>query len=309
VEKNVIPHRGTADRPAPSGVTPLKLLDRTLSLLGAFTPAEPEWGVTELAGRLALPKSTVHRILHVLTAHRYLARDPGTGRFRLGPGALELGRHAMEGLELRRIARPVLARLARASGETVVLAVPSDDGQRAVCLARVESPLPLRIILEEGAHVPLHAGATSKILLAHMAPEHVERVLAGGLRRLARGTITHPALLRRDLARIRLRGYACSREETNEGAAGVAAPVLAGDGTIVAGVSLVGPVQRFGAARLPHLVALARGGAAELAGALGLGPARSARRAPGPAGVRPLGAPSPAPSGHVRSRPRRRAAG
>jgi len=248
----------------------VKLLDKTLRLLSTFSPARPEWGVTELATRLALPKSTVHRILRVLTAHRYLAQHPGTARFRLGLAALELGRNAHEGLDLERVARPTLERLARVSGETVLLMVVSEARDRAVCVERVESRARLRLILEVGTHAPLHAGASSKVLLAHMTPTEIERVIAGGLPRLARGTITSAALLRRDLARIRQQGYARSSEETNEGAAGVAAPVLDPAGRIVAGVSIVGPLTRLTERQVPRLVGLAEQGAREIAAGLGL---------------------------------------
>lgn len=278
---NGVPHRGTdsalATAPARSGpaATAVKILDKTLRLLAVFSPERPEWGGTELAVRLALPKSTVHRILRVLAAHGYLVQDPGTARFRLGLAALELGWKAHEGLDLRRIARPTLERLAEASGETVLLMVPSEARDRAVCVERVESRARLRLILEVGTHAPLHAGASSKVLLAHMAPAEVERVVVAGLPRLARGTITSPAALRRDLVRIRALGYASSREETNEGAAGVAAPVLDRAGAIVAGVSIVGPLTRLTERQVPRLVALARQGATEIGRALGLIPPRA----------------------------------
>lgn len=266
----------------------VKLLDKTLRLVSAFSIERPEWGLSELAGELRLPKSTVHRITRVLTDHRYLSRSPVTGRLRLGLAALELGRNAHDGLELRRLAQPVLERLAVQSGETILLMVLDEDRERAVCIERAESRKHLRLILEVGTHALLHAGASSKILLAYMAPAEIERVLSGGLPRLARGTITRADTLRRDLAQTRRRGYARSAEETNDGAAGIAVPILDTRGVILAGLSIVGPLMRFGRRRDPEIVALARRGAAEIRAGLGLAP----RAAPSEPVSRRPGAPA-----------------
>lgn len=247
----------------------VKILDKTFRLLSVFSESRPEWGVTELAAEVGMPKSTVHRILSALGRHEYLSQDRATGRFRLGLAALDLGARAQGGLELRRVALPVLQRLAAASGETVTVMVPNNGRDRAVCVERAETRDGIKLILEVGRQVPLHAGASSKILLAYMTPEEIERVIAAGLGRLAPRTITSPPALRRDLAAIRRRGYAQSVEETNAGAAGVAVPIFDRHGTITAGLSIVGPMTRFTARRVPRLLALARQGAGEIARQLG----------------------------------------
>jgi DNA-binding IclR family transcriptional regulator len=248
----------------------VKILDKTFRLLSVFSESRPEWGVTELATEVGMPKSTVHRILSVLGRHEYLAQDRVTCRFRLGLAALDLGARAQAGLELRRVALPVLQRLAATSGETVTVIVPNNARDHAVCLERAETHDGIKLILEVGRQIRLHAGASSKILLAYMTPEEIDRVIAAGLPRLAPRTITNPFALRRDLAAIRRRGYAQSVEETNAGAAGVAVPIFTRHGTIAAGLSIVGPMTRFTARRVPRLLALARQGAAEIARQLGL---------------------------------------
>jgi DNA-binding IclR family transcriptional regulator len=258
----------------------IKILEKTIRLLAAFSPARGEWGVSELSAELGLPKSTVHRIARVLAAHHYLSRAPGTGRLRLGLAALELGRTAQEGLELARVSHAVLERLAAESGETVLLMVLDETRDRAVCIARAESRMHLRLILEVGTSAPLHAGSSSKVLLAHMAAEEIERVIAAGLPRLARGTITRPDVLRRDLAQTRVRGYARSVEETNEGAAGLAVPIFDARGGLLAGLSIVGPLARFGERQVPRLLHLAHRGVGEIRRALGLPPLAGPSRRP-----------------------------
>ncbi len=251
------------------GSSPVKLLEKTVRLLAMFASGRPEWGLTELARATGLAKSTTYRILRVLAAHGYLAQDGSTARFRLGPTLVGLGRLAQEGMDLRRVALPVLARLGEESGETVVLMVPNEARTRAICVEQVASRHGLRLIREVGGEMPLHAGATPKTLLAWMPRADVERVIAAGLPRVAARTITSGRRLRRELEAIRARGYAYSAEETNEGAAGVAVPVLDAAGGAAAAVGVAGPLLRFPKRQVSRFVDLARCAAAEIASAAG----------------------------------------
>lgn len=251
-------------------MTSVKILDKTVRLLSAFSASRPEWTLTELSAAVSMPKSTVHRILRVLRHHDYLSHDTDTGRFRLGCAALDLGFRAQAGLDVRRAAMPVLRRLAAASGETVLLIVPNAARTNAICIDRADTRTGLQLILEIGRQVPLHAGASSKVLLAYMTEPEIERVIARGLDGVGPRTITNPPALRRDLAAIRRRGYAWSAEETNVGVAGLAVPLLDRNGTVVAGLSIVGPRQRFGRPRIPVLLEMIRTGAADIAQQSGL---------------------------------------
>ena len=213
---------------------------------------------------------TAHRILAALTGRRYLARDERTRRFRLGPAALELGGRARAVLDLRQAALPVLRRLARETDETALLTVPNSERDRSVCLERVESSQPLRLSVEPGRRLPLHAGASQKALLAFLAEEEIECVAAGSLERLCGATITDADALRANLAEVRERGWAISFEETNVGVWGVAVPLLDEDGTAVAAVGLAGPSARLSRDEvLDHLERL-RDGAVEITAPLGL---------------------------------------
>jgi DNA-binding IclR family transcriptional regulator len=235
-----------------------------------FGADQPEWGTSEVARAARLPVPTAHRILAALTGRRYLARDERTRRFRLGPAALELGGRARAVLDLRQAALPVLRRLARETDETALLTVPNSERDRSVCLERVESSQPLRLSVEPGRRLPLHAGASQKALLAFLAEEEIERVAAGSLERLCGATITDADALRANLAEVRERGWAISFEETNVGVWGVAVPLLDEDGTAVAAVGLAGPSARLSPDEvLDHLERL-RDGAVEITAPLGL---------------------------------------
>jgi IclR family acetate operon transcriptional repressor len=216
-----------------------------LTVLDLFGADQPEWGTSEVARAARLPVPTAHRILTALAGRRYLARDDRTRRFRLGPAALDLGERARAVLDLRQIALPVLRRLVRETDETALLTVPNSARDHSVCLERVESSQPLRLSVEPGRQLPLHAGASQKALLAFLAEDEIDRIASGPLERLCRATITDGDALRTDLAEVRARGWAISFEETNVGVWGVAVPLLDDEGTVVAAVGLAGPSARL----------------------------------------------------------------
>jgi DNA-binding IclR family transcriptional regulator len=116
------------------------------------------------------------------------------------------------------------------------------DGHEALFLERLMSQRAVHTRSRVARRLPLHATGPGKVLLAHSAPQFVDSVLAAGLPRMARGTITDPAVLRRKLAEIRACDYCLSFEEMTDGAASVAAPVRGADGEVVAAISAVVPV-------------------------------------------------------------------
>jgi DNA-binding IclR family transcriptional regulator len=257
----------------------VKILDKALRVLMLFTPEQPEWGVTAVARDVAMPKSTVHRILRVLEQHGFLSQDADSRRYRLGLAVLELGRRAHEGLELRTIALPVMQEVATLSGETVLLQVVGPEGDRVVCIERVQHRQGLRLILEVGATAPLYAGCPSKVLLAFMSEDAIDDVLRGDLQQIAPRTPTDPAQIRAQLAEIRLKGYAVSFEETDVGVAGVSVPIRDHLGRVVAGMSVSGPLTRVNQDTIGGYVEIALEGGRRIAEKLGYGPAQVARDA------------------------------
>jgi len=229
----------------------------------------PEWTATEIARTLDLPVPTTHRILMALKQRGYVSQHEETKRFRLGVGALHLGDRAHASVDLRLLSRPVLKRLSRETGETALLTVVAPGGSRGVCLERVETAQPLRLSVQPGRRVPLHAGSSQKALLAFLPEDAIERVLSQPLERLCERTIVDPSDLRAELAHIRERGWARSVEETNLGVSGIAIPVLSERGGVVCAIGIAGPSARLDDARIAsefHQVASA---AEEIATALG----------------------------------------
>jgi DNA-binding IclR family transcriptional regulator len=246
----------------------LQVLERTLAILALFTRERHEWTTTEAARESGLPIPTVHRIMATLSQHGFIVRDPVTKRFRLGWAAVDLGERARAAVDLRRLARPTLARLAEATSETALLSTVNERRDGAVCVERVESAMELRLSIEPGREVPLHAGASQKVLLAFLPQEEREAVLSRPLAKLCRATITDSEFLRGHLDSIRHRGWAISFEENNLGVWGVALPILDASGASVASIGLAGPTARFRRQEIATSVRELRLAALEIAHAL-----------------------------------------
>ena len=248
----------------------LQVLERAFTVLDLFTAERPEWTTTEVARATLLPPATAHRLLAFLRERGYVARDERTKGFRLGSAALDMGERARVVLDLRRVALPVLRRVARETDETALLTVLNDGRDHSLCLERVESSQPLRLSVEPARQLPLHAGASQKALLAFMRDDEIERVLDRPLERLCRATLTDPEAVRAELGEVRDRGWAISFEETNVGVWGVAMPILDGEGGPVAALGVAGPSARLERNELRDHVEQLRTSAAELAATLGL---------------------------------------
>ncbi len=246
----------------------LQVLDRTFSILDVFDEARPEWNASNIARALELPVPSVHRILIALRELGYVSQDRDTKRFRLGAAALLLGSRARALVEPRTVALEPLRKLSRELRETALLTGLSADRMASICLERVESPEPLRLSVEPGRMLPLHAGASQKVLLAFMPHEEAERVLAGRLDRLCRSTFTDKRKLLQELRRIRTRGFATSFEETNAGVWGVAVPIVSGS-EVVCAVGIAGPSARLDEEILRRALRRTHGVALDIAQALG----------------------------------------
>jgi IclR family KDG regulon transcriptional repressor len=212
-------------------------------LLKEFGTADGSLGVTELARRLGLGKSTVHRLLATLTAERILEHDPATGTYRLGLTMWELGARVSVHRVLHDAAATVIEELRNATKETVQVAVL--DGREVVYVERLESPHMLRIFGRVGHRNWAHCTSTGKVLLAFLPERRRDALLEGWLpERKTDATICDPGRLRAELDRVRAQGWAENIGESEPGAASVAAPVRNARGDVIAAVSVAGPTMR-----------------------------------------------------------------
>ena len=246
----------------------IQAIERAVSILNAFSMDDPELGVTELADRLGLHKSTVHRFMVNLDAAGLVERTARTGRYRLGLHVFELGALVMQQMNLWDEALPFLEGLVHDTGETGHLAVL--DGGEAIYIERVEARRALRVPSAIGRGYPAHATNLGKVLLADLSRERVEAIIAErGLAAYTPQTITDPAELEADLELIRRRGYAVDNEEYDDGLRCIGAPVRDHSGHVVAALGIGGPVTRITPERVEELGGLVMTAARGLSRRLG----------------------------------------
>jgi DNA-binding IclR family transcriptional regulator len=222
----------------------VKTIDRLVDILDYFVREQRSLSLAELSTYLGLPKSTLHRFLVSLESHGILRRDSQDKKWRLAYHLIVWGGAAAESTTLREIARPVMCDLVAASGETAILTVYHDHG--IVILDMCETSHPVRLRMEIGKQRSVHAGASSKVLLAYLPEEEVRALVKEkGLPKMCTNTITDLDKLLSELRRIRQRGYADSLEETDPGAWGVATPIYDWKGHVVGAIGLAGPTMRY----------------------------------------------------------------
>jgi len=254
--------------PLSDGRYRIQAIERAVAILNAFSADQPELRVSELAERLGLHKSTVHRFLVNLEAAGLVERNPRTGRYRLGLRIFELGGLVMQRMDLWDEALPFLEGLVRDSGETGHLAVL--DGGEAIYVERVEARRALRIPSAVGRGYPVHATNLGKVLLAHLPREEVARIVdERGLAGYTPHTITDVADLEAELGLIRERGFAVDNEEYDEGLRCIGAPVWDHTGRVVAAMGIGGPVTRVTPERIDALAEMVMAAAHGLSRRLG----------------------------------------
>jgi DNA-binding IclR family transcriptional regulator len=201
-----------------------RTIERALTVLDSFTPTQRQWRTSRLAEHCGLPVPTTHRILRVLESYGYVARDPGSRAYTLGPRAAGLVREEPLLADLRAIAWPTLRALRNATGARACACALSEAQDRQVEAAALGDAADESV---GDLGTPLHAGASARILLAQLPNREVGAVLEGELEQVGPATITDPARLWQEVRAIRRRGWALSREEAAAGCWALAAPVPA----------------------------------------------------------------------------------
>lgn len=244
-------------------------MGRWAEVLNAFL-RQDEWGVRELATAVSLPRSAVHRILHEMARQDMLAPGRRPGHFRVGPLLIRMALMIGGRLDVTRIARPVLERVAAATGETAILCLYAPGRRQFWAADAAESAHPIRYIWESLRDWgDVHLGSTGKGILAFLPRDEQDAILGAlpdpvpGLR-----PISH-AQLREELDAARARGYVVSRGERFQGAVGASAPIRDGTGRVIGDLVISWPDNRTSRDRERELGEAARAAAAEVSRGLG----------------------------------------
>lgn len=226
-------------------------LGRALEILELLASNGKEMGVTDLARRLEVHKSTVSRLLATLQEHGLVEQNPGSEKYRLGYALVRLAGAVVAELDVARVARPVLQELAERTHETVNLAIL--QGDQVINIDQIAASNLVVNVNWVGKQTPLHSTSNGKALLAFLPEAERRQVLSGPLRRFTPRTIVDKATLDKQLRRVVDDGYAFTLEELEVGLNAVAAPIHDHDGRVVAAVSVAGPSYRVTPQRLSEL--------------------------------------------------------
>jgi DNA-binding IclR family transcriptional regulator len=247
----------------------VQALERALDILECFSFQHKVLGLSDVVEKTGLNKTTVKRLISNLTERGYLQQIPNTKQYQLGMKLFELGGIIFSSFSLRKTAAHHMTRLSNETGATILLAVNMDD--ELVYVEKRDGSGMIRISSDVGWRRPLHYGMLGMVLMAHMDPDHVDRILEKTPleAHTPYSILDRDAFLRR-LEEIRESGYVLEREEAVEGVQGIASPVRDYSRQVVAALGAGLPVIKSHSAEdIEEVVRLVRATADEISSDLG----------------------------------------
>ncbi|MEU7379660.1 MULTISPECIES: IclR family transcriptional regulator [unclassified Streptomyces] len=213
---------------------PKSVAARALRILDTFDSEHYELSLSDISRRSGLPVATCHRLVRELVEWGGLLRTGG--RYRIGHKLWSLGLLSESHHGLAELAAPYMHDVLFLTKHVVNLFVL--DGAHALLLERISGTQPGPALHRVGDRLALHASAGGKAFLAYGPPELARAALANP-QRLTPHTVIDPTRLRRELEQVRRKGYAMTLEEAVEGAHGIAVPVTAAGGGVIAALGVV----------------------------------------------------------------------
>lgn len=244
--------------------THLSSTEKALKILQAFAPHNHEMGTLELSKKLGIHKSTVSRLLHLLTANDFLQQNPDTKKYLLGRAVADIGNAVFKSLDsaIVGIAQPYLNVLSEQVGESVALELVS--GTNIVLAGHVEGRQHIRFSFQLGEQVPINVAAGAKAILAYSTPEFTRQCLQRKFQRFNSQTIVSKKKFHALLEEVRQTGIAYDRGERFEDTLAVATPIFNHQGRPVAAVVIAGPAFRLTQAFLESTIGPLKDTAAEI---------------------------------------------
>jgi IclR family KDG regulon transcriptional repressor len=223
----------------------VKSVVRTMRLLESLSSLE-RIGVTDLAKRVGMNKSTAYRFLNSLKELGYVSQDDDSEQYSLTLKLFEIGNPVLDRMELWREAQQEMKGLSLLSEETIHLAIL--EANKLVYLGKIDSPHTLRVSMGSrvGQSAPMYCTGLGKALLANIPAVHVSRILKKEkIVAFTEKTIIKRTALDKELAQIRRAGYAIDNEEHELGVSCIAAPIRDNRGEVVAAISISMPSIRL----------------------------------------------------------------
>lgn len=249
----------------------IRAVDRAIRILSVLAANDAPQTLTEIARASDLNPASALRMLRTLHAQNLVQVTPAGDRYLLGFRILEFSQALLRQLDIVALARPIIRAVRDEWDETTGIGMRTGDFW--VHVVEVESALAIRRVSNLSERLPLYAGSTGKVFLAAMTDKEFEHYLERTpLIPLSPTTPADPGALRDEIALVRERGYAVSRNERGEGAAGIAAPIYGHDDQVIAALTISGPVTRFSGERFEACIATVVRASTQLSEALGYRP-------------------------------------
>jgi len=219
-----------------------KTVYKAIDILDSFTCETPTWGLRELARKLEMSHTIVHRILSTFEERGYVFRNPNTQKYELGIKLLELSKVVEENLKLPELIHPIMKKLALETEESIVLTML--DNNEGLFVKIIESKQQVRFAESVGKRSPLYVGASHKVILAYMSPEIQNRIIDLGIERDAPQLKSKEKIIE-TLESIRKQGWFYTTAETFQDVSAVAVPLFDSNGKIFGSISVAGPSYRL----------------------------------------------------------------
>jgi IclR family transcriptional regulator, KDG regulon repressor len=238
---------------------------RGLKILELTASGKSDLPIRELAKEANLPRSIVHRLISTLQSEGYIQKNTANPGYHLGSKLWSLGCAAIQGLEVREVARPYLENLSYKTNELVALGIL--DGREVVYLDKIDCSQAVRAYIPIGGRAPAYCISTGKAILAHRGEDEVLR-MASSMKKFTVHTVVGTAL-KKHLAESRKRGYSINFGEWHEDLGGVASAIRGREGNVVAAIGITVPIHRLAKENIDPLGRLVMKAAAEISHELG----------------------------------------
>jgi DNA-binding IclR family transcriptional regulator len=254
----------------------VQVINRMLDILETLADEKEGLRLTELAAKVDLPSSTVHRLLNLMVRRGYVEQDEDTHRHSLGLKIVELYGKLQGRLQLPQRAAPLMQKLAQCTGELVQVAVLS-KGEMLYILTQDGTRIP-RLHTPVGSRSPVHCTSLGKAVLAQLEESDVRSIIEEkGLKKFTPRTIDSMDRLLAELKQIREKGYAIDYGEQYEELTCVGAPIFDSQNRVVAGISVTIPMSRLQLQNLDGLAETVAETARGISASLGHQPPRDGR--------------------------------
>jgi DNA-binding IclR family transcriptional regulator len=242
-------------------------IDRALDILETLSEASNGLGVSQIAQRTGLHKSTVHRLLSTLTGRGYAEKNP-EGLYRIGMKPIEIVSVHINSLELHTEAWPYVAQITRELGLTSHLGVL--EGDQVIYIERMDMYSGIKLYSQIGIRVPAYCSSLGKCLLSNFSKEALDSIMENcSFDKFTEHTIDTLEKFHKEMKKVRKQGWAMDDREFDRNNRCIGAPIYDYRGEIIAAISASGTPHELSKERIPEVAEYVQEKAAAISRTMG----------------------------------------